>query len=179
MRTLVIYVKDFFKADFEWPKYSAVIGFIAISIGVNFSLNFDSNYVNIDQTPQRQIYYFLFYSFAYFGALALVRITTKKRAGLSKKFFLLSILGLFIMAIDGSFRGSYGIADMLVDGTDKWFLGRIIGEWMSYILVVLPLFLIWQATSTGNFYGLTLKNVNIKPYLWLIVFVVPIVLFDQ
>jgi membrane protease YdiL (CAAX protease family) len=176
MRTLVIYVKDFLKEDFEWPKYAAVIGFIAFTIGVNFTLNFETNYVNVGEVPQRYINNFLFYSFAYFGALTLVRITTKDRARLSKKFLLLSILAMVIMAIDGSFRGSFDIAKMLMEGKDKWFLGRVIGEWKSYILVVLPLFLIWKATKNGNFYGLTLQNVNIKPYLWLIALVVPIVL---
>lgn len=176
MRTLVLYVKDFLKEDFEWPKYAAIIGFLALCIGVNFTFNFETNYVNIGQSPQRYLHNFLFYSFAYFGALTLVRLTSKAPAQLSRSFFLLSIMGMAIMAIDGSFRGSYDIARWFMAGTDRMFLGRVIGEWKSYFLVLLPLFLIWKATENGNFYGLTLQNVNIKPYLWLLTLVVPIVL---
>ncbi|MEN8247617.1 MAG: CPBP family intramembrane glutamic endopeptidase [Bacteroidota bacterium] len=176
MRTLVIYVKDFLREDFEWPKYAAIIGFIAISITINFSLNFETNYINIKEVPDRYILNFLFYSFAYFGALALVRITTKERAKLSKRFFLLSITAIVIMAIDGSFRGTYDFAKLLIETRDKWFVGRLMSELKSFILVVLPLWVIWKFNQNGNFYGLTVKNVNIKPYLWLIALVVPIVL---
>ena len=175
MRTLASYIKDFLKEDFEWPKYAAVIGFILLAVGVNYTLNFETNYVNIDQVPQRYIYYFLFYSFAYFGALTLVRLTAKSRTKLTPKFILLSVAAMVIMATDGSFRSSYDIAGILIEGKDKWFLGRLIVEWKSYVLVVVPLFIIWKATANGNFYGLTLEKVNVKPYLWLTALVVPIV----
>lgn len=176
MRTLVIYVKEFFKEDFEWPKYVAFAGFIAFCIAVNFTFNFETNYVNVGKVPQRYIYNFLFYCFAYFGAFALVRLTAKERQPLPKKFFLLSITGMAIMAVDGSFRASYSIAQMFMEGTDRYFLGRVIGEWKSFFVVVLPLFLVWKVANSGNFYGLTLKKVNVKPYLWLIALVVPVVL---
>ena len=176
MRTLFNYLRDFLREDFEWPKYAAVIGFLAISIAVNFSLKFETNYVNVAEAPQRYLFNFLFYCFAYFGTLGLIRLTTKERARLTTKFFLFSIIALIIMAIEGSYRGSYELAYMLMKGTDKFFLGRIIGEWKSYIVVVLPLFVLWRMTKDGNFYGLTLQNVNIKPYLWLIALVIPIVL---
>lgn len=176
MRTLVIYLKDFLKEDFEWLRYGAIAVFIGLSISVNYSLNFESNYVNTNLVPKRYFAYFLFYSFAYFGALTLARITTKNRSALSGKFFLLSIIGMVIMAVDGSFRGSYDIAGMIMQGPDRWFLGRVISEWQSYFLVVIPLFLLWKTTGSGNFYGLTLKNVNLKPYLWLLALVVPIVI---
>lgn len=177
MQRLVIYVKEFLREDFEWPKYGAMVVFIGLSIGLNYSLNFETNYVNTTQAFQRYLAYFLFYSFAYFGALALGRITTKNRSPLSKEFFLLSILGMVIMAVDGSFRGSYDIARMIMEGSDRFFLGRVIGEWRNYFLVVIPLLLIWKTTGSGNFYGLTLNNVNLKPYLWLLALIVPIVLF--
>jgi membrane protease YdiL (CAAX protease family) len=85
-------------------------------------------------------------------------------------------MGMVIMAVDGGFRGSYDLASLLMEGADQRFLGRLIGEWKNYFLVVLPLFLLWKTAKDGNFYGLTLNQVNIKPYLWLVALVVPIVL---
>ena len=177
MKVLVTYVRDFLKEDFELQKYLAIIVFITFSVTVNYYFTFETTYVNVNHFPDRYIYNFLFYSFAYFGSLALVRLTAAHRAKLTTNFFLLSIGAMMLMAIDGSFRGAYDIADMLISTKDHWFVGRILTELRSFIIVILPLWIIWRFTdSKNNFYGITVKNVNVKPYLWLFVFVVPIVL---
>lgn len=176
MRSLVTYVKDFIGEDFELPKYLTIIGFITFCIALNYTLDFETNYINIDDVPHRYILNFFFYSFAYFGALFLVRLTSKEKAKLPTRFFILGLTAMVIMAVDGSFRGSYDMASLILESKDRWYFGRILAELKSFVIVVIPLWLIWLYTAKGNFYGLTVKNVNIKPYFWLIAMVIPIVL---
>jgi hypothetical protein len=84
---------------------------------------------------------------------------------------------MILLAFAASFRGVYEFAAMFVSSNNKLFAGLILSELRNYIFIVIPLLIIWRITSfKSNFYGLTFRKTNIKPYLWLILLVILIAL---
>lgn len=178
---LLTYAKSFVQEDFNLTKYLSVALFIAISIFINYHFNFEGSFVYQPNFLNRFIHYLLFYGLAYFGALGIVILSSKKGFIKNKKsFWILSCLGVVIISLDGSFRGSYEIAAFLFSPDIKRFMGRLMFEMKNFFLLFLPLFAIWKFTNLKreSFYGIDFnKNhlAGLKPYLIILILMVPIV----
>lgn len=165
------YTRNFIKADFVPLKYLLISVFLAVSIGVNYWVDFETNYIAVSEFYSRFISYIAFYGFAYFGAVLLIKLTNKKAKFLkSSIFWSLSLVGLLIISFDGSYRGTYALARKLVDQEAYLYVGRLLGEFRNFITIFIPLMLIWLFTKQhyDSFFGLTFKNVVVKPYLFLL-----------
>ena len=172
------YISSFVKEDFVLLKYLLISIFLALTIGINYWLDFETNYVAVSENYSRFIRYIAFYGFAYFGAVLIIWLVNKDSNFIKDSFFWkLSLIGLLIISFDGSYRGTYEIARKLVDVNAYLYVGRLLAEFRNFITIFIPLLLVWLFIKQyyESFFGLTFKNVIIKPYLLLLLIMLPLI----
>jgi CAAX prenyl protease-like protein len=172
------YVQRFIKDDFKLVKYAFVGVFLGISIGINYSLDFETNYVANFEIVTRFIKYTGFYGFAYFSGVFIIRIFDKNWTYLkSSSFWFLSITGILIITSTAAFKDVYSITKDLVGEDSYFFVGRLLSESRYFITIFLPLVILWVLIRDPNepFFGLTKKNIIFKPYLFLLLLMVPLI----
>lgn len=172
------YVKKFLNQDFVLSKYLFVAGFLAAAIALNFSFDFESNFVAVNEFLPRFIRYIAFYGFAYFGGVFILKLTgSSKDYFRNPSYWLLSIFAIIILSFDGSYRGAYDIAKYLVGTSSYLYVGRVLGEIRNLFTILLPLLIVWWFTRKHyeSFFGLTLKNVIVKPYILLLLIMLPLI----
>lgn len=173
------YTENFIKADFQLTKYLLMGLFIALCIGINYWFNFEDTYVQVHDFYARFFRYIGFYSFAYFGGVMIVSWKGGGNGFIKKKqFWVLSVLAMIIIAFDGSYHGAYDISRALVPREVYLYVGKLFTEFRNFLTILLPLFVIWLVTKEkdDSFYGLTFQNVWVKPYLLLLLIMLPLIL---
>lgn len=185
MRTFVEYIKIYFKEGFEWKAHAILAAFLALALYLNYGLEYrgqDSFYdlmVKITyKTPQSILYLFLFYSVAFFTAVTILYIFVKNKALLSKKFLIFAVIGLALLAFDCSYYIMQFVNEWLSDN-------RFIHAWQhasfsnlsSTLTVILPLYIIYLFSKSfkPEWFGFRLNGAKVKPYLWLILFMIPLI----
>ncbi|MCB0497463.1 MAG: CPBP family intramembrane metalloprotease [Cyclobacteriaceae bacterium] len=173
------YVKRFFEEDFSSKKYLLIAIFLLLAIGINFTVEFETKYVALKEFFPRFIRYIAFYSFAYFGGVLIVRLSGSKKNYLrSPGYWFLSIFAMVVLAFDGSYHGAYDIAKYLVGTSSYVYVGRVLGEVRNLFTILIPLLVVWWFTRKHyeSFFGLTLKNVIVKPYMLLLLIMLPLII---
>lgn len=174
MKTIFKIIVAYVRTDFDIKTYALVALFLFITIYFNYGLNWengsfeDSILDGANKGLTRHFYYFLFYAFAYYGTFVLLSMGTKDwDIFFSKQFWIGSVFGLGVMAIDGSFSYTRDLTHFLFDGPDKYYLGKIMSNADSIVTVFMPLFLFYwfnRVKYDVAFFGLHNRNIKWKPY---------------
>jgi hypothetical protein len=172
------YTRDFIIADFNLLKYLLIGLFVSLAIGINYIYNFEDTFIDIGDLFPRFLRYILFYGFAYFGGVLIVKLSDKKIEFTKKPvFWIMSVLGILVISFDGSYNGTYRIARSFVSAEEYRYVGRLMTEFRNFITLFLPLLVIWffSKQKGDSFYGLTLKNAKVRPYFLLLLLMVPLI----
>lgn len=173
------YVKHFIEDDFKLTKYIFVGLFLSIAIGINYLVDFETNYIANFKGVTRFIKYVGFYGFAYFSGVFIIRISDKNWEYLkSSSFWFLSITGILIISSTAAFKDVYSLAKDLVGVESYFFVGRLLSEMRYFITILLPLLILWMSIKKPSepFFGLTSKNIIFKPYLLLLFLMIPLII---
>jgi len=178
-KPLPTYLTDFIKSDYQFLKYALVAAFLTICIAFNYWVNFESNFIAVPIYISRLVRYIAFYSFAYYGGVAIIAWCNSNLVYLKKaKFWLITLLGIFILSVDTSFEGSYVIAKHLVGANSYLFVGKLVAEFRNFATLFLPLLLVWLIIKQqgDSFFGLTTKKVTVQPYLLMLFVMLPLII---
>ncbi len=180
-KPLPAYISDFIKSDYNLLKYTLVGVFLAICIALNYWLSFESTYIAVPDFFSRIYRYVAFYGLAYYGGVIITALTKKpdKLSYLKNPaFWLITIIGLFILSVDNSIEGSYALAKKMVGLGSYLFVGKLLAEFRNFVTLFLPLLMLWFFIKQkgDSFFGLTVRNVSVKPYLLMLVIMAPLIL---
>ena len=171
------YVSDFLKENYSKKTYLLIALFLIVTIFINYYFDFESVYIKRPEFTSRFISYIFFYGFAYFSGLLIMKMSGEKLPFLkSSKFWIITLLGTLIIALDGSFKSSYAIAKSIFEPEVYRYFGRLIYEAKSFFLVFLPLAFLWKFTrhQDDSFYGLSRKSVSYRPYFLILLVMFPL-----
>lgn len=179
MRKLILYSKTFISDDWDKRIYIFTFLFLALAITVNYSIGFENKILGrYQKQPIGILFYFLFYAISYYLILV-------PKLWLSKDFKILRnwrmwLKSWFFMALLGTaiaFYFFYVWAENFRD-FEEYFVSKI-GANMRFVSVfIIPLLLLWlifDKKNTPFLYGFTLKNFDYKPYLVLLLLMIPLV----
>ncbi len=179
MRKIWGLLRNHLVVDFYWPYYLSVASFLTISLFLNAHFDFESIIDPYNGTYMRLMGYFLLYAFAYYGGLALTLAFNKKaRLLATPKFWLLSLFGLVILSLDSGFPYLGQLTDLFhVDYRAFSWTYLVINNAIGFILVCLPLFLVYPffPKPNGEGYGLITPRYDFKPYLILLMLMLPLI----
>ncbi len=187
MKIFFNYILQYFKKDFNILSHVVIGIFLTVSLWFNYSFQFNGKkdfYHGITETynkqPQSVLYLLLLFGAAFLVSTAIVSFFSKQKVKpiFHSKFMLFGIIGMVFLALDCSYY--------LMQYTNGWFSeNAFIERWgracasniSSLFTVIIPLYSIYFIVQyfKPEWYGLRLNGAKIKPYFWLILFMLPLI----
>lgn len=172
MKKVLQYLKDYQKVHFDWKLYLTILVFCTICIILNYKYDFEDGVIDsYNGQPIKWLWMFLFHGFPFFIVCLILFLFGKKQDWLtSKNYWLKFIIGFGLLALDRSF---YGFNDWIneLPRLEYYFVIRCVNWASSLILVVIPLLIMYpllEKDEIKNYYGLSWKKFDPKPYLILL-----------
>jgi len=172
MKTVWKYITDYQKKHFDWRVYSSILIFLAICIALNYRFDFEDSVIDsYTGKPIKWVWMFLFQGGPFLVVCLILYAFRKSREWLtSNNFWLKFFVGFGLLALDRSFYGFNFLRESL-HKMDAPFILKCINWSSSLLLVVIPLLLLYQFLEKDdhkNWYGLSWKKFDPKPYLFLL-----------
>jgi hypothetical protein len=172
-------LKDFIEEDFNYKIYFGTFLITSALIFFNYKLDFEDSYIDSYYgKPIRMLFFFLIEAVPYFLTIGLIYAFGKNKKFITnKKFWVVSIFGFLVLAINRGFYLQNDIAKMISDPYTLKFTKRILNNFKEIITVLLPFWLIYHfllKKEMKHFYGIHKNNLDLKPYFIMILIMVPL-----
>ncbi|MBC7923285.1 MAG: CPBP family intramembrane metalloprotease [Ferruginibacter sp.] len=179
MRKLLVSLREHVSTDFHPGLYGTVAVFLAVTIAANYRFDFEDSVIDAYRGREiRMLWYFLLYGVAYyFTVLAQAWFGQVGTALRQRRFWLLSLAGMGMLAVDGGFYYHRWVADRLFAAEVQPYAVKCLGQLNSLLTILLPCALLyrWSGHRPESFYGLTTRGVNLRPYAGMLLGMVPLV----
>lgn len=177
MKKLWQYLVNHVKEDFHLTQYLLILIFISVCIIVNYNLDFEDSIIDSQPGFRKFILFFLTHICIYFIPVLLIKKFKPNGITLNTAFWFRSILALLLLSADRSFLILESYTFTLLNGQLFIWGYKVINNLTGLIYIIIPLFIVYQFTDrrTQNFYGLTHKPVDVKPYFILVGIMIPVI----
>lgn len=177
MKKIIQYLKQHIKEDLHVPYYLSVFTFLIISIVINYTFQFNDNYIDALPGAKRIWANFLFFAFAYFVPLLLwCSFTNRWNICVNRDFLGKSLFGLALLALDSGFPYLTQWLDPLPPSIYYWAY-KVGINLISGFTILLPL-AIFHAVFEKNknkLYGLGNTRFDWSPYLLMLLIMLPFI----
>ncbi len=179
MKTILKYLRDFLQENFNVKVYVSTILFLSVLVYFNYRFDFEDSYIDAYYgKPIRMLFFVLFEGIPYYITLFFVHIFTKNNSFFKKKeFWLISILGFVILGINRGFYHHNTVAKLVSNPYAYKYVRTVLANFKEIITVLIPFWLLYKLilkNDLDHFLGLQTKNVNLKPYIIMILLMVPL-----
>ncbi|NLP19686.1 MAG: hypothetical protein GX378_02855 [Bacteroidales bacterium] len=165
MKSLIKSIFAFIKSDFSWKIYLSIFLFtVALVVFEYNTFLYDKLDMKFSYTPKVYLLNFLYFSFAYFVPVILVKSFSSSKIKLNSQFWIKGILGIIIISLYVSFYSFYKLVYKL-PSPDYYYWYYTLSNASGLLIVVLPLaiiYLIFDRKSEVPFYGANLKHFNFR-----------------
>ncbi len=179
MKKLLTLLYTHLRNDFDFRAYGLLAIFLAVYLVINYQIQLENTLIDsYAGQPIRVLWYFLLYGVAYYGSVCLMQLNGRLRGVFqTKAFWIYSLTAISILSIEPEL--SYSLAVYVANRYVHihYFAYKMVHEAGPVLSVWLPLLLFYflYDSRTENFYGLTFRKVDFRPYGWLLlIMAVPI-----
>ena len=168
MRQIVSYIRDYFRQVNKWVLVLCTVQ-TAILIFLNYNYSLEKNLIS--GIPLAGYYFLFLFAFAlpYFFVS---KFENKNLFG-EKEFLWLLLIAPMIFALKMSVKTDFHFT---ADKSWNIYWNKVLYWPLRLILLVPILYLVWKwRDSDQPFYGLTAKNFNWKPYLLMLLIMLPLI----
>ena len=178
MQKIWVLLKKHPREDFSGGLYLSIAVLLALSITINYMIDLEDGIIDKDVgKPIRVLWYFLLFGFAYHTA-AVITLYFNGRLNLlrSANYWVYTTIGLVIL--------SWNVGFPYLTAVVRWVLPDYrVFSWaystgsnlINFLTNAAPLFFVMLLTRKPDSLGVTCKNVDLKPYGWILLILVPIV----
>lgn len=181
MRTILKYLKDFWKTDFDPPIYLLTIFGLGLAIAFNYYYDFEDSI--LDSYRKQPIYFFysfLYYAAPYYYVIALYLIFKRDIPGIKTRSFLISSIFLIsLLSFKNFFWWGTNWIPADLTRTDRYFYTKTILAAKTVIIHtcgIVLFYLLFEKVKT-NWYGLKSKKFNWRPYTTMLLIMIPLIAF--
>ncbi len=179
MRKLIVYSKTFIAEDFDKRIYVFTFLFLIVAISVNYSIGLEKKILDsYHKQAIGMVFYFLLYASTYYFILVpKLAINKEFKILRNPKMWIKSGALIVLLSIAVGFYFFYLWAERFQD-YEEYFVSKIAANMRFVTVFILPLLFLWLIFDRKNvpfLYGVTLKNFDYKPYLFLLCCMIPLV----
>jgi len=178
LKKILKYISSFIKEDFNGWIYGFTFLFLILSISFNYSVNFEKKILGFYYLqPIGILYCFIFYALAYY-IIAIPKLLINKSNNVisNYQFWTRSSSFLLLLALLAGFNilNTWATA---YNGYEAYYITKISANLRFVVIFLIPLFIIWKVIDKKHtsFYGLTLKNLDLKPYFLMLLIMFPLI----
>ena len=180
MKKILNYLKVHIGEDYSLGYYLSIALFLTVCLSFNYYYDFEDSIIDSYHGKSiRILYYFLFYSFAYYSSL-LIALSFKKEWNVlnAPMFWIKSITILLILALDAAFHYHEIIINQELSFQLYYWTKKVSKNLVNIFTTILPLYVLYRFVDQGleSFYGLTLKHFDYKTYLTLLAIMLPLLI---
>lgn len=179
MKKVIDYLKRFWQDDFTIKKYGAVFVFLVVTVSVNYYFDVEDSIIDAYQGKViRVLWYFLLYCVSYYGTLSITSLfESEKQAFSEPDFWIKSLFCLLILSADRSFYGHISWSREYLPSELYRYGARTFGQAYSLFTLLIPFALFYKLYDhkEAGWYGLNLKGFDWKPYLSMLLIMVPVI----
>jgi hypothetical protein len=171
MKNIIAYVRNYFiEADKRILIPSAF--FIAVFIFINYYFGLNAWIATLDDPQQYLAWYLVFltaFSFAYILLSLIGGVSVFRNKDFLLLFFIAPAIFAWKMVFDVDIHFSN-------DKIQNAYWNQVIYWPLKLVVITTVLFLIWKATKeTQSFFGVNTRDFSIKPYLLMLLIMVPLI----
>jgi hypothetical protein len=180
MRKLYGYFKTHWKEEVKLPYLLVIMGFLALSIFVEYNYHVASKSMNPYRNTLNHFFaYFIFYSIpVLFSILTYISFYKRKDLFSNTRFWIVLLYIISAYAFRGYFYQHREWITVMNNGAADSFLIRCSSQVFKALLIFFLVFVFWKFSGHSKetaFYGFKLKGVDIKPYFLLLLMMVPLI----
>jgi len=181
LKTILKYISDFWKEDFDARVYGAVILILAFAIFFNFKYDFEDSI--LDSFARQPIYFallLLYFGLAYFYVIGVYKIFGKEIAGIKEpRFWIFAFFLIAVISFKNYFWWNTTWIPKDLTRADFYFYQKLSISLKSLVIYLIGIVLFYKLVDRkpSNWYGLTKKDFNWKPYAIMLLFMVPLIAF--
>ncbi|WP_258102859.1 CPBP family intramembrane glutamic endopeptidase [Marinoscillum sp. MHG1-6] len=169
MKKVLGFLIDFQKKYFEWKLYLTLAFFLALSITLNYHLDFEDTYIDsVEGTPTHWLYMFLWQGVPFLMISLVISLFTPHKEWLrSSRFWLTFIIGFGICGFDRSFYFHEYPINHFLEGSDRYFIRHCVRWCSSLLVMVTPLLLLsryFEPKEDRIYFGLANRKFDPRPY---------------
>lgn len=176
MKKLWLIVSAHLKQDFNAREYFFVLAFILVNLTFNYIFKFDRQYIRPLNSGWEIAARVLFYCWSYYPVIIILYFFKKDKALLSRRFLLLSGVGLIFHSINAGFPYLYSfLQNTLQDQRLTNWMYKTGSNLEAFVLSTLPLLIVayfFIEKGKREHLGLTTKT-DLTPYFKLLAIVIP------
>lgn len=181
MKKIASDLKDFVRSDFNAAFYSYTFLFLALTIYLNYTWDFEKKWINDSNALKDYFFSFTFNAFAYYAIAVPKALWYKEKYLHSSLFWIKSSLFLLILSVDGSFyhHTEYLFNRVDLNYEEKVYLNKIITNVYPSLIYFVPLIIlksIYDRNEKG-LYGLSIKGFDYSVYLVFLLLMAPLILW--
>ena len=176
MNVFISYLKNYFK-EIRLFNFLLTTLFVSILIALNYSVGIEKKIIEISPWFLRLVIFFIFY-LSIFSTTYMLQSNKKFIINEKIKFIIFIIIASLIFSLKIIHWNIFLlITKLLKDPWDK-YLSIIFQLPVKLLMILTALFFIWEFSyKQESFFGFTTKNFNVKPYLLMLLCVVPLIIF--
>lgn len=182
MKYIYNILKEYLKEHFNVKLYVSTLILVSLLLYFNFKYDIEDSHIDkFYKTPWHTLLFFLYQGIPYYLTLVFVHFFTENNKFFrSKRFWLLSVLGLIVLALDRGFYHQVYVAEWISDKHSYRFIRKILNSLVSLFITVLPFYVIYKTLlkkDLTHFYGIqNIRKVRLQPYLMMLLLMVPVIL---
>lgn len=179
MKDIIKYIKNHIKEDFHLGIYLYAAVFLAITISINYHLDFEDKILDSYYGSWKAyLYYFIFYAFSYY-AIAVPKLIVQKRTEVLKNnlFWYKSLIFITFIAVSASFYHFNKITTFFHNNFEVYYIVKILNNTKRFLVILIPFFVlkyIFDRYERG-LYGLGKWDFNMKPYFTMLLIMFPLI----
>lgn len=180
MKKIWSFLKQHVQADFNPYYYSFIAIFLTGCIYYNYQVDFEDSFLDQQEGFIKFLYFFLTNLFAYLiPVLGYAFFYKNKSFLLSPQFWVKSLFALALLSFDrcGFFIDGF-VHEFFQPKMYRW-VTKLSINLMGIFTMLLPFLLTYWLYDRHekNFYGLTPKRFDVKPYFTMLAIMLPLILF--
>jgi len=181
MKKIIGYIATYIREDLNKKALTAVMLFVALLTWINYHYNFEDNYIKTDTDSfSRFMKYLAMYALTYGVAWLLVAAFDRKDKRLwSPKLWAMILFGTVCFAGRAwFFREAYHVSSRFSPDYQN-IAYKCIANLVGFVFLFIPAFIYWLFADRKEMppYGFHAKGVDLKPYFFLILLMVPLLLW--
>jgi hypothetical protein len=146
--------------------------FIAVFIFINYYFGLN-HFISTTPDLQQYLYWYFIFLIALSFAYVLLAFLKKEQVFSNKKFLLLFLIAPAIFSWKMVFDVNLHLSNNKIQNT---YWNQVVYWPFKLIVVTTILFIVWKLTKEKQpFYGTSIKNFSFKPYLLMLLFMLPLI----
>jgi hypothetical protein len=179
MKKIWNFLINHIREDFHFKQYLSVFLLLIIIMGINYTFDFEDEYLDSLSGFIKFLNYFVFYALPYFTSVALyLFFSGKKNVFANKEFWIKAIFGLAILSLDSSVPFLQPLVEKAFPYELRFWAFKVSVNMISFLTVFFPIIIFYwlYERNDTNVYGLKPRQFDAKPYFVMLLIMLPLMI---